>query len=480
MQKRPGFLDSAAKNRYLEFEELTLSQRFSAYSVKSRPASKSIQPRATDSPPSYQKTVLQNGLRIVTEAIPHVRSASIGVWVDVGSRDETPGNNGITHFIEHMVFKGTEKRSLREISRSIESVGGYMNAFTSKEHTCFYARVLDKHSRLALDVLSDLAMNATFPVKELEKEKGVVIEELKNAEDDPDDIIHDYFEKALYGSHPMGFPVIGTEANLRGFSKSDLTEYRGRHYRPDRMVVAAAGNVRHDEIVELAGSLFPSGRSSRDQRVRRKPQSQASSVLEIEKPIQQAHVCIGTVAFSIRSKQRYPLMVLNTLLGDGMSSRLFQNIREKYGFAYSVYSFVGLQSDIGSFGVYVGTDKSHVAASTELVLKELKALREKPVPKAELRRTKEQLKGSMMLSLENIPSRMMRLGSSELYFQEQSPLDTILQEIESVRTEDLQSLASDLFKEEKFSRVVFMPASGGQSAQSGVALAAMNKERRHE
>jgi predicted Zn-dependent peptidase len=421
--------------------------------------------------------MLPNGLRVVTEKISHVRSASVGVWVDVGSRDEDPSINGITHFIEHMVFKGTKKRSFRDISRSIESVGGYLNAFTSKEHTCFYARVLDEHTNLALDVLSDLSLNAVFPEKELEKEKGVVIEELRNAEDDPDDIIHDYFEKSLYGSHPMGFPVIGTESNLRSFNRNDLIAYRRKHYVPNRMVIAAAGNLEHDEVVELAGSLFPAAGRNSQELVRKKPQTAAGRKVEIERPIQQAHVCMGTVAFSIRSKHRYPMMVLNSLLGDGMSSRLFQNIREKYGFAYNVYSFVSLQSDTGSFGVYVGTDKSHVDASMELVVKELDGLKKKAVSAAELRRTKDQLKGSMMLSLENIPSRMMRLGSGELYFNEQSPLDSIVRQINAVTPGDVQELAKDLFKTEEFSRIVFLPSGRPQAGESGIALAAMNRER---
>lgn len=439
--------------------------------MKNRPANRtSSHPQ---DPPLYRKTALSNGLRIVTERIPNIRSASVGVWVDVGSRDEAPETNGITHFIEHMVFKGTTHRSMREISRSIESVGGYMNAFTSKEHTCFYARVLDNHTKLALDVLSDLVLNAKFPEKELEKEKGVVIEELRNAEDDPDDIIHDYLEKSLYGGHPMGFPVIGTEGNLRAFRRSDLMAHRKKFYVPGRMVVAAAGNVRHEEIVAWSERLFArasnGGRTSEPGR--QKPNGKRAERTEVQKPIQQAHLALGTTTFSIRSRQRYHLLVLNTLLGDGMSSRLFQNIRERYGFAYSVYSFASLLSDTGSFGIYVGTDKAHVGACEDLVLKELQKLRARPVSRAELQRTKEQLKGSMMLSLENIPSRMMRLGTSELYFQEYTPLDSILQEIDRVTAEDLQTLAEGLFREDRFARVLFLPA--GVSATGGsIALAA--------
>ncbi|HEX9615422.1 MAG TPA: pitrilysin family protein, partial [Bacteroidota bacterium] len=389
-----------------------------------------------------------------------------------------PQTNGITHFIEHMVFKGTKNRSIREISQSIESVGGYMNAFTSKEHTCFYARVLDDHTRLAMDVLADLVQNATFPEKELEKEKGVVIEELRNFEDDPDDIIHDYLEKAIFGSHPMGFPVIGTEANLRKFSVADLKEYQKGHYNPSGIVIAAAGNVDHDEIVDLSQRFFPQRGQKQGTGKRRKPIPQRGAVVELEKPIQQAHISLGTATFSIKHKSRYPLMVMNSLLGDGMSSRLFQNIRERYGFAYSVYSFVSLLSDTGTFGAYIGTDKTHISASTDLLLKEFDNLKRKPVSSAELKRTKDQLKGSMMLSLESIPGRMMRLGSSELYFQELSPLDEIRREIDAVKADDIQQLAKTLFEEEKFSRVVFTPG-GKDSAGTSVGLAAKNMERRN-
>lgn len=407
--------------------------------------------------PIYRKTVFPSGIRVVTEEIPHVRSIAIGIWVDVGSRDETEQGNGISHFIEHMVFKGTKRRSLREISRSIESVGGYLNAFTSKEHTCYYARVLDEYSELALDVLSDLALNPVFPERELEKEKGVVIEELRNAEDDPDDIIHDYFEKAIYGPHPMGFPVIGTEANLRSFTKKDLMAYRSSNYTPSRIVIAAAGNVRHDRFLEDVGKYLSTRCEARISGTRKKPVPRRPESIELEKPIQQAHVCLGTVAFSIKSKERYPLLILNTLLGDGMSSRLFQNIRERYGFAYNVYSFVNMLSDTGSFGVYVGTDEKHVEHSTDLVHKELSRLTSKEVSRAELDRTKAQLKGSMMLSLESIPNRMMRLGSSELYFHELSPLDTIIRQIDNVTADEVQRVAKLLCKEENLSTVVFRP-----------------------
>ena len=407
----------------------------------------------------YHKTVLPNKIRVVTEHIPHVRSVSMGVWIETGSRDESESQNGISHFLEHMVFKGTTKRSAGEISRSLESIGGYLNAFTGKEHTCYYARVLDEYADLSLDVLSDLVRNATFPVKELEREKGVVIDELRNAEDDADDIIHDYFEKALYGDHPMGYTIIGKEKNLRGLTQDDIIRFYRSNYHPSRMVVSAAGNIEHERFVELVLKYF--GNTWNDQAPmvleRHKPRPRKAEVVEMEKPIQQAHLCMGTRAYSIRNKNRYPLLVLNTLLGDGMSSRLFQNIREKYGFAYSVYSFANFLSDTGTFGVYIGTDKAHVETSKGLIQKELDKLRKKPISRAELERTKAQLKGNMMLSLENIPSRMMRLGTSELYFQEVSSLDTILKKIDQVTQEDLSDTANGLFNHDTYSRVTFIP-----------------------
>jgi len=413
----------------------------------------------------YRKTILPNGIRVVTEYIPHVRSVSVGVWIEAGSRDESEQQNGISHFLEHMVFKGTTKRSAPEISRSLESVGGYLNAFTGKEHTCYYARVLDEYADLSLDILSDLVRNATFPTKELDREKSVVIEELRNSEDDPDDIIHDYFEKALYGDHPMGYTIIGTEKSVKSLTREDLIRFYKSNYHPAKMVVSAAGNIEHEKFVDLVSKYFGQTWNGHKPFVldRQRPRSRKAETVQMEKPIQQAHLCMGTRAYSIRNKNRYPLLVLNTLLGDGMSSRLFQNIREKYGFAYSVYSFANFLSDTGTFGVYIGTDKTHVEESKSLIQKELDKLRNKPISRAELERTKAQLKGNMMLSLENIPSRMMRLGTSELYFQDVSSLDVILKKIDQVSQEDLLETANHLFDHESFSRVVFIPHAAGSN-----------------
>jgi predicted Zn-dependent peptidase len=410
--------------------------------------------------PLYHKTVLDNGIRVVSESIPHVRSVSIGVWADVGSRDESRSENGISHFIEHMVFKGTKKRSVRDIAQSLESLGGYLNAFTTKEQTCFYARVLDSNVAEAMDVLSDIVTHATFKQKELEKEKLVVIEELKNAEDDPEDIIHDYFEKALFPEHALGFPIIGTEKNLRGFSREDLFSHVKAHYQPSRIVVAAAGNVDHDRLVKLASKDFDQATRRSSQRLRPQGPTHVTRPLKKEypRPINQAHICMGTVGYSIHHKDRFPLMVLNALLGEGMSSRLYQTIREKHGFAYSVYSFVNLLSDTGLFGAYIGTDKKNIVNSISLVHKELRRLKKTPVSKAELGRTQAQIKGTMMLGLESMSSRMMRLGSSELYYRRSITLDSVLKKVDAVTPEEIQKVAVDLFDLNRFSTVIIRPS----------------------
>ncbi len=409
--------------------------------------------------PAYQKTTLENGIRIVSENIPSVRSLSVGVWVEVGSRDEDETSNGISHFVEHMVFKGTRRYSARKIARSLESLGGYLNAFTSKEHTCFFARVLDEHLEQTIDVLSDLVLHPRFDPKDLEKEKLVVLEEIRNIQDNPDDLIHDEFEEALYPSHPIGYPVIGRAKNIPRFSPDDLFKHLRRHYVSRRVVVAAAGNVDHEKLESTVRRYFKSVRLTRGSASRRAAAkvSGAAKMREVEKPITQAHVCLGTVAYSIKSKYRYPFLVLNALLGEGMSSRLYQNIREVHGLAYAVYSFASLMSDTGLFGIYLGTDKQNIENALELVQKEIERLKTKSVSRAELMRTQSQLKGSMMIGLENMTSRMMRIGIGEIYYREYTTFDRILKNIDSVTPEKLQEVAGRLFNGE-LTTVVYRPA----------------------
>lgn len=430
----------------------------------------SSSPSSSKTESTYQKTILANGIRVMTEEISHVRSASLGFWIETGSRNEIPTFNGISHFIEHMVFKGTQKRSIKEIAQSLESVGGYLNAFTSKEHTCYYARAMDEHLELAMDVLSDLIFSPTFPEKEIEKEKGVVLEELKQAEDDPDDIIHDYFENAIFGSHPLGMPVIGTVESVSSLRRKDLCQYRSQRYTAHNLVIAAAGNIKHDDVVRLATDYTKKASKGNCQENQTMGETNIekpnSKLKEYYKPIQQAHICLGTLGCNIKSEKRFPMQVLTTLLGDGMSSRLFQNIREKYGFAYAVYSFNNMMLDTGSTGIYINTDKNHIQQCIDLVKKELKKLRKHKISKQDLKRTQAQLKGNLMLSLENIPNRMIRLGSSELYFGELIPIDTIISKIDAVTQNEVLEIAENIFNEDHFVTVIFHP--NGDHAEHSV------------
>ncbi len=432
-------------------------------------------PDATPGPHSsirsqYQKTVLPNGIRIVTEEIPYVRSVSVGVWIDVGSRDERESSNGISHFLEHMVFKGTRRFTAQGIARSLESVGGYLNAFTTKEQTCFYARTLDSYLAKAIDVLSDLVLHPVFEPKEMEKEKRVILEELKNIEDDPDDLIHDYLDKSVYERHPLGYPIIGKAENISNFTKTDLLRYTEAHYTPDRLVIAAAGNLTHDTVVRLIERSFRSRRRAvRSPKRLRGPKSMTSRKEVFERAVTQAHICMGTLGCGAKSRQRYPLLVLNSLLGEGMSSRLFQNIREKYGFAYNVYSFANFMSDTGNFGMYIGTDEHNIDTSIGLIHRELAKLRRQPVGPGEIKRAKAQLKGSMMLGLESMSNRMMRLGSGEILYGDFLSLDTILKGIDDVRQEDVSSLAGTLLDPQNFSTVIFKPGKKAAAPYPAVA-----------
>jgi predicted Zn-dependent peptidase len=407
--------------------------------------------------PSFQKTVLPNGVRVISETIPSVRSVAVGVWIFTGSRDEQEAECGISHFIEHMVFKGTARRRMHHIAQRMESVGGYLNAFTSKEYTCYYARALDEHLDRAIDTVCDLILEPDFPEKELAKEKDVVLEEMKMYEDAPDDLIFDRFESVIYRSHEMGRPIIGFPETVRAFSRKQLLDYMEAHYTPNRIVVSVAGNVDHQELVRLAERAFASSR--------RQPKPQPRTPLNgyeprehvEQRPIQQAHLVVGTRGASIQDPDRVPLTVLNTILGGGMSSRLNQNIREKYGYCYNVYSFMNMHSDTGDFGVYMGTDASKVERSRKLILREFEKLVDKPVSRRTLTQAKTQVKGSIMLGLESMSNRMMRVGRQELYFQRYVTLDEITAEVDQVTEEDVRRMAGVVFAPSSLSTIALMP-----------------------
>lgn len=415
----------------------------------------------TDSMPeihSIERTTLPNGVRVLTESIPSVGSVAVGAYVDAGSRDEDASEAGITHFIEHMVFKGTRRRRGYLINQRMESVGGYLNAFTSKEHTCFYARGLEEHLGRALETVLDLVSQPTLPPRELEKEKDVVVEEIRMYEDAPEDHVFDHYEAALYPDHPLGRPVIGTPESVRSFSRDALAGYIERHYVPNRIVITVAGNVRHTEVVRHVTRLLEEFDRSPREAERTVPTAYTPTEVVIERPIQQAHLVVGTRALDAHDPRRTTLSVLNTILGGGMSSRLNQNIREKYGWCYSVYSFVNVQADSGDLGVYIGTDASRVDRSRTLIERELAKLVETAVSPRMLSRAKHQLKGSLVLGLESTSNRMQRLGRVELLYGRLVPIDEVVDEIEAVTPDSVRDLAAELFDPRQLSTVALMPS----------------------
>ncbi|MEM8486136.1 MAG: pitrilysin family protein [Bacteroidota bacterium] len=407
--------------------------------------------------PGYQKTVLPNGLRIITESIPTVRSISVGIWVHTGSRHEASDEAGISHFIEHMVFKGTRKRKTHQIANRLEAVGGYLNAFTSKEYTCYFARALDEHLERAIDVVCDLVLQPTFPEKELEREKDVVLEEIKMYEDVPEDLIFDRFESLIYEGDTLGRPVIGFPETVRSFTREQLLAYMDAAYTPNRTVLSVAGNVDHEKVVRYAEKAFaPSSRQPVETSSPR-ANGYAPAELNEQRVIQQAHLVMGTRGLSIHDKNRVALTVLNTILGGGMSSRLNQNIREKYGYCYNIYSFTNMHSDTGDFGIYMGTDHAKVAHSQKLVQRELDKLMQEKVSSRKLKQAINQVKGSLMLGLESMSNRMMRMARQELFFSRYFTLDEIIASVEQISAEEVRDLAQQLFQAENFSRVVFHP-----------------------
>ncbi len=407
----------------------------------------------------FNKTLLDSGVRVVTETVPVVRSFAVGVWVHTGSRDEDPLQAGISHFIEHMVFKGTRRRRMQHIARRMESVGGYLNAFTSKEYTCFEVRALDTHLVRAIDTAADLVMEPLFPEKEVEKEKGVILEEMKMYQDAPEELIFERFERIVYAGHAFGHPVVGHPHTVSVFSRADLFAYLNRRYTPDRIVLAAAGNLSHEAVVRAAERAFSGIRSPDGPETRTSVGEYVPQRIEETRPIQQAHLLLGRRGLSIGHCQRAAVNVLSTILGGGMSSRLNQNIREKYGFCYNVFSFFNMHSDTGDFGVYMGTDAAHVDRAEKLIFREFGKLAQSPVSARKLEEAKNQVRGAVLMGLESIYSRMSRIARQELVFGHYTPLDIVLQEIDSVTVHEVQALAQELFQPASFSRVAILPES---------------------
>ena len=390
-------------------------------------------------------TTLNNGVRVITERMPHVRSVSMGVWIRSGSRVETPDENGISHFIEHMVFKGTTNRSAEEIARSVDSIGGGLDAFTAKEMVSYNTKVLDEHLPLAFDVLADLVLNPLFRDEDIEKEKGVILEELKMEVDNPEYLLHEIFSSNFYKDHPLGKPILGTKETIKSFNREMIHDCYRRYYSPSNILITAAGNLRHEQLVDLAGERFSSLPANGGPPPDRVPTPHARLVFRNKTSLEQTHLYLGVPAYPFPHELRFACFALNTLLGGGMSSRLFQNIREKQGLAYAVYSELSMYRDTGCMAIYAGTSIESAGKVIESIVKELREVKETLVLEEELRRAKDHLKGSFMLGLESTSSRMGNLARQEIYFKRFFSLDEMLQSIEEITAEQVQKIAREFF-----------------------------------
>ena len=404
--------------------------------------------------------VLANGLVVITETMQHVRSVSVGIWVRSGSRREVLSENGLAHFMEHMVFKGTARRSAEDIAREMDSVGGMLDAFTSKEQICFNAKVLDEQLPIAFDVIADLVLRPKFDSDDVRKERQVVLEEIKMDLDNPEYLLHDIFTRGFWPAHSLGRPILGTPETVRKFDQEALRNRFQNWFAPDHILVTAAGNITHNQVLDLVekefGHLKPVGGREEDPA----PSTAAPINLETKRDLEQVHICVGVPSLPLAHQRRFGVAVLNNLLGGGMSSRLFQNIREKQGLAYAVFSELTPYSDAGLLSVYAGTGKETIGKVLDLTVAEFRAMKESPVSEEELLRAKNHLKGSLMLSLESTSARMSNLARQELYFHRFSSLDEILASIEAVTREEVQTLAQEFFKPEQIAATVLGPING--------------------
>ncbi len=402
------------------------------------------------------KDVLPNGVRVITESVSHVQSVSVGVWAGAGSRDEDDSNQGISHFLEHMLFKGTEKRTAKQIADEFDSIGGQLNAFTEKEYTCYFGRVLKEHISLAVDVLSDMFLNSKLEPSEVELEKGVVLEEIKRHEDSPDDLIHDMFAQLVWTGHPLGRPVLGTSETVGSLTRDDLTGFIESRYAPDNIVVAAAGNLAHEEFVEQVSALYGGLSGSRSGLARRAPDFSAETVLT-HKDTEQVHLCMGTKGYSHLDDAKYPLAIIDTTLGGGMSSRLFQEIREKRGLAYAIGSYSASYNEGGLFAVYGGTSLDNMDEVVQVIRSQFEDIGTNGVTDYELNRAKNQIRGSLVLGQENMSNRMMRMAKSELYYGRVIPLEELIAKITNVTHTDIQGVAHRMFLESELPMAAIGP-----------------------
>jgi predicted Zn-dependent peptidase len=406
------------------------------------------------------RTVLPGGLRVVTESLPAVRSAAFGIWAGVGSRDEDPEHAGATHYLEHLLFKGTSRRTALDISAAIDAVGGELNAFTAKEYTCYYARVLDADLPLAIDVLSDMVTSSLIEPRDVDAERGVILEEIAMNEDDPSDLVHEAFAAQVFGDTPLGRPILGTVDSINSISAVRIAEHYRARYTPDSLVIAAAGNLEHERVVELTSAAF--GRQLAAAGIPAPPRlgatgdapASGTGVRLVSRPVEQANLVLGCSGLARTDSRRFALGVLNAALGGGMSSRLFQEVREKRGLAYSVYSFSSQNADSGQWGVYAGCLPAKAEEVLAICQEEIAKVIDSGLTDEELDRGKGQLRGSIVLGLEDPSSRMSRLGKSELVYPRLEPVDEILAEIEAVTHDSVREVAAAVLAQPKALAVV--------------------------
>lgn len=395
----------------------------------------------------YRKSLLPNGVRIVSETIPYVKSVSLGVWIGSGSRSEQNDNHGISHFIEHLMFKGTERRSARDIAETVDAIGGQLNAFTAKEHTCYYMKVLDTHLELALDILSDMLLASKFAVEDIGREREVVLEEVHMYEDTPDELVHDIHLSKIWQSHPLGRNILGSKQSIAGFTRAMVVDYYRSFYTPDNIVIAAAGNVDHDMLVTMVMRFFGGMTGKKAIKSPQEPPVLSPVKTLQPKDIEQIHLCLGTLSVPQNSPDMYKIHILNNVLGGGISSRLFQSVREDRGLAYSIYSYQTNYSDTGLFTVYAGTRPANADEVVQLILANLSEMKHHGITADELKKSKEQLKGNLLLGLESSSSHMSRIGKMEITLGKFIPLDEVVEKIDKVTLADVKEVAGRLFKE---------------------------------
>ena len=406
----------------------------------------------------HRKTVLKNGIKILSERLEHYRSVSLGIWVNVGSRDEAEQENGISHFIEHMIFKGTRNRNSLQIAKELDAIGGLSNAFTGKEYTCFHSKVLDNHFSTLADILSDIFLNSIFDAQDMDRERQVILQEINLVEDTPDEHIHELFNHHFWNNHPLGMSILGTEKTVSGIKKKTILNYIKRFYSPERIMIAAAGNVHHDDLVDYFKPIFESLRSRNEIPPKITPKVNAGVSCH-EKDLEQVHICMGGEAPHLLSDLRFASTIFNTILGGNMSSLLFQEIREKRGLAYSVYSFISAFLDTGLLGVYVGTDPLKGNHVLELINHEIKKIQNGKLSKPDLKAAQEHLIGGILLGAESTDNRMMRLARNEYLFGRYMSYEELVKHLEKVTMDEVVTVANETFLKDKVSLVTLGPIS---------------------